>query len=465
MSADKGSSSAPGLGVVLATALVVGNMIGAGIFLLPGSMAELGGISLLGWLVSTAGAILLALVFVTFARAYPRDTGGPYAYVRRAFGPFLGFQTAWAYWVSVLAGQAAVTVSFLAYLAFFFPVVGDNTLVGVIAGIGVLWGLTALNLRGAQSGGIVQIVTTVLKIVPLILIGVVGLFSINSSHFTPFNESGDSAGGAIIAATTLTLFAFIGLEAASVAAGKVRDPQRTIPIATVVGVLITAVIYIIGTISVLGVVPREQLLTSTAPFADAGEAIFGSWAGGFVALGALISTFGALNGWTLLQAEVPLAAANDGLFPRSFARVNSKGVPTFGMIMSTAGATLILLMSFSDNLVDQFTQILLMATLATLVPYAYAAAAQFVLLVTDRSAFNPRTLMRSIVIAGLAFAYSIFAMIGSGDEVIAKGFLLLLVAFPVYVFIVRPQTKSDDDSSPRAPDAPTTSAPVEGEMA
>lgn len=443
-SATPASTGTRGLGKVMATALVVGNMIGAGIFLIPSSLAGLGAIGLLGWVVSTLGAVLLALVYVLFARKYPRDTGGPYAYVRRGFGPFLGFQTAWAYWVSAITGQAAVTVSFLAYFSFFVPQLSDHKFFGIIVGVGVLWLLTALNLRGAESGGVMQVVTTILKIIPLLLIGVVGVFSIDWANFTPFNASGDSAAGAIITATTITLFAFIGLESASVAAGKVRDPERTIPFATVVGVLFAAAIYIVACVGVLGVVSRSQLLTSTAPFADAGETLFGTWAGAFVALGAAISTFGALNGWTLMQAELPLAAAKDGLFPKPFARVNAKGVPVFGMIVSTFIASVVLLMSFSEDLVDQFTQILLMSTLATLVPYAYSAAAQLVLFFTDRAMFNGRSLVKSIVIASLAFGYSVFAIIGAGDVVIAKGFVLLLIGFPFYVFIVRGKMRAGD---------------------
>ncbi|TMQ86642.1 amino acid permease, partial [Actinomadura soli] len=410
------------LGLWMATALVVGNMIGSGVFLLPSSLAAYGPISLVAWGFTAVGAILLALVFARLARAYPR-TGGPYAYARKAFGDFVGFQTAWGYWIAVWAGNAAIAVAFVGYLAHFWPALGADKVLAAGVGLAAIWLLTAVNSYGIRQGGAVQVATTIIKLVPLLLIAVGGLFFIESGNFGEFNASGEGAFGAVTGAAALTLWAFIGLESATVPAEDVQNPEKTIPRATVAGTAVTALIYILGTVAVLGLVPAAALATSTAPFADAADAAFGGWAADLVAAGAAISAFGALNGWILLQGQIPFAAARDGLFPRVFARTGRSGTPIVGLVVSSVLVTGLMVMNYNASLVDQFTFIILLATLTTVIPYAYAAAAQLVLLATDRTAFSGRRLAGSAVIALLAFGYSVWAIAGSGYEVVYKGTL------------------------------------------
>ncbi|MGW5413673.1 amino acid permease, partial [Actinomadura geliboluensis] len=218
----------------MATALVVGNMIGSGVFLLPSSLAEFGPISLVAWGFTAAGAILLALVFARLSRAYPR-TGGPYAYARRAFGDFVGFQTAWGYWIAVWAGNAAIAVAFVGYLAHFWPSLGQDKVAAAAVGVATIWLLTAVNAYGVREGGAVQVVTTVVKLVPLLMIAVGGLLFIEPGNFGEFNAGGGSAFGAVTAAAALTLWSFIGLESATVPAEDVQEPEKTIPRATVAG--------------------------------------------------------------------------------------------------------------------------------------------------------------------------------------------------------------------------------------
>ena len=177
------------MGLWMATALVVGNMIGSGVFLLPASLADTAGpVSMLGWVFTGAGAILLALVFASLGRALPR-TGGPYAYAKRAFGDFIGFWTAWGYWIAAWAGNAAIAVAFVGYLAVFWPEVGTENLLGALVGIGVIWLVTAINILGVRETGRVQVVTTVLKFVPLAVIGIVGLFFIDGGNYEPFSPA------------------------------------------------------------------------------------------------------------------------------------------------------------------------------------------------------------------------------------------------------------------------------------
>jgi APA family basic amino acid/polyamine antiporter len=300
--------------------------------------------------------------------------------------------------------------------------------------IAAIWLLTWVNVRGVRQGGVMQAVTTVLKLLPLVAIATLGLLFIDTANFT-WNTSGESDFEALTAAAALTLWAFIGLESATVPADDLAEPTRTIPRSTIVGTVIAAGVYILSTIAVMGVIPAETLAGSNAPFADAARVMFGLWAGTAVAAGAVISTFGCLNGWILLQGQVPRAAARDRLFPAAFGRLSPNGTPVFGLVASSVLVTVLMAMNYTRGLVDQFTFIVLLATLATLVPYTFSAAAQLLLLVTDRAAFSGRRLARDAVIAGLAFAYSMWAIAGAGYEVVFKGFLLLLAGIPVYVWI------------------------------
>jgi basic amino acid/polyamine antiporter, APA family len=458
------ATRARSLGLAMTTALVVGNMVGSGDYLLPSSLAKYGGLSILGWVVTALGAVLLALVFARLGRVYPQ-TGGPYTFTRRAFGEFIGFQTAWGYWIATWTSNAALAIGFVSYLDDFWTTLAADKLLAALVAIAAIWVLTWINAIGVRAGGITQVVTTVIKLIPLLFIAVVGLAFVHADHFRPFNASGESGLDAVTAAATLTLFAFVGLESATVAAGDVRDPERTIPRATVIGTLTAAVVFILGQVAVLGVIPASELAKSTAPFADAAEAMLGSWAGTVVAVSAVIGTFGALNGWILLQGQVPLAAARDGLFPPVFARVSRSGTPVHGLVISSALMTVLIMMNYTASLVDQFTQIILLATLSILVPYTYTAAAQLMLMVTDRDRFSGGRLVRDGGIAILAFAYTLWAIAGAGADIVLKGFLLLLAGIPVYVWIRRrhlpgPTPAAIADAEPEP--VPTAPVPVAG---
>jgi len=373
-----------------------------------------------------------ALVFANLGRALPR-TGGPYAYARRAFGDFVGFQTAWGYWIAVWAGNAAIAVAFVGYLAVFWPATGTNELLGALVAIALIWLLTFINALGARESGFVQVVTTVLKFVPIAAIGIIGLFFIDGANYEPFAPHGTSL-SLLSTTAALTMWAFIGLESATVPADEVRDPERTIPRATILGTGITTIVYILATVAIMGIIPAATLAGSTSPFADAAGVAFGGGWDKVIALVALISTFGALNGWIMLQGRVPLAAAEDGMFPAAFARVHgTRRTPVFGLVVSSILVSGLLLMNYTKGLAGAFEFVILLATLTTLVPYAYSAAAQAYLWLVERENFQPRKLVRDTVIALLAFAYSVWAISGAGDDVVTKGFVLLLAGIPVYV--------------------------------
>jgi len=424
------------VGLWISTALVVGNMIGSGVFLLPASLAPFGGISIVGWLFTSAGAVLLALVMARLARRMPA-VGGPYAYTRKGLGDLPAFVVAWGYWISIWSGNAAISVGLVGYLAAFFPALAETPALGAGTALAAIWLLTAVNAWGVREAGVLQLWTTIIKVLPLLAIGTLGLLYLDPAHFQPFNLQGGSPFNAVTATATLTLWAFLGLESATIPADSVRDPARTIPRATLLGTILAAGVYILATTGVMGILPSEELARSTAPFAEAGGRIWGPWAGSLIAAGAAVSAFGALNGWILLQGQMPRAAAMDGLFPAVFRRMSRRNTPVAGLVISSVLITGLLALNFTASLVDQFTFIILLATLSTLIPYAFSSIAEMVISLRERKALPAGRLGRTFTIAILALLYSLWAIVGSGLETVLWGLLLLLAGLPVFLWQVR----------------------------
>jgi APA family basic amino acid/polyamine antiporter len=429
------TESASKIGLWTSTALVVGNMIGSGIFLLPAALAAYGAISFIGWICSSLGAVALALLFSHLSKMFPNSTGGPYAYSREGLGEFAGFLVAWGYWLSTLCTNAAIAVAFVSYLSVFIPALSDNSVLSVGAGLSAIWFLTWINTRGIKTAGMVQVITTVMKLTPLVLLALVGVFYIDSNNFVPFNTSGESTFNAIAATTTLTLFAFLGLESATIPSENIRDPEKTIPRATIIGTALTIIVYILGSITVMGMLSPEQLQRSNAPFADAAALIWGNQARSWVALGAIISTFGALNGWILVQGQVPLAAARDGLFPHIFSRENKKNVPAIGVVISSVLISGLMMMNFTNGLTQTFQFMLLLSTVTVLVPYLFSAASYGLILLQNK--IWKKTLTTKIILALIAFFYSMWAVMGSGQESVYWGFIGLMAGIPFYVWMKR----------------------------
>ena len=431
------------LGLGSSAALVVGNMIGSGIFLLPASLAMFGGISIVGWLFTAAGAMFLALLFAKLASMVPK-VGGPYAYSRLGFGDFAGFWIAWGYWIAVWVGNAAIAVALVSYLGAVIPILGQQLWLSGLVAIGLIWLVTWINVMGIKQAGIFQVITTIMKLVPLVAMATIGLFWVNWSHFLPFNTSGMNPFAAVTAVAALTLWAFLGVESATIPADDVKDPSKTIPRATILGTAVVALVYILSTVAVMGIIPLAQLGKSGAPFADAAGSAWGHWAFYAVVIGAVISCLGNLNGFTLIQGQVPMAAAQDHLFPKIFGNMSKRGVPWFGVVISSVLVTLLLIFNYSgsSSLLQIFSFIILLATLTTLVPYAFCAMAELMIFIKYREDFNGKRLLGSSIIAVIAFAYSVWTVIGSGPQTVLYGFVLLLMGIPVYVWMRKQQSDS-----------------------
>jgi len=423
------------IGLWTSTSLVIGNMIGSGVFLLPAALAAYGGISLFGWIGSSLGAIVLALLFSRLSKMLKNTVGGPYAYTRDGLGDFAAFLVAWGYWISIWCTNAAITVAMVSYLTVFFPILETDPVVAIITGLSIIWFLTWVNTRGIKNAGYVQIVTTILKIIPLIAVSFVGLFYVDFDNFTPFNMTGGSNFAAITATATLTLFAFLGLESATIPAGDIHEPEKTIPRATMIGTLVTILIYVVGSFAVMGMIPASVLKDSAAPFADAAAIMWGPNARYWIAGGAVISTFGALNGWILLQGQMPMAAARDKLFPGIFKKENSKKTPAHGIVISSILISALMIMNYQEGLTETFTFMALLTTLTVLVPYLFSASAYAVLLLQNK--YWKKDSISNLIIAGLAFIFSLWAILGSGAETVYWGFIAILAGIPFYVWMKR----------------------------
>lgn len=424
------------LGLWTSTSLVVGNMIGSGVFLMPAALAVYGGISIFGWVFSAIGAFLLAKVFSNLSKIMPAADGGPYAYSRKGLGDFAGFLVAWGYWISIWCTNAAIAVSLVSALSTFFPALATNAVIAIFTGLSVIWLLTWVNTLGIVTSGKLQLVTTILKIIPLVLIAGCSLFFMQWENFIPFNLSKESNFSAITSTATLTFFAFLGLECATIPSGNVANPGKTIPRATMLGTLIASIIYIFGSTSIMGMIPPAQLQHSVTPFADAAAIIWGNHSRYWVSAGVAIAAFGALNGWILIQGQIPSAIAKDKLFPPVFGKENKKGVPAIGIIIGSILVSVLMVMNYTEGLVEQYKFLILLSTLTVLVPYLFSAAAYIVIRMQQNKPGGHKNWIPSVVLASGAFLFSLWAVAGSGEKTVYWGFILLMAGIPFYVWIL-----------------------------
>ena len=429
------------LGLWTSTSLVVGNMIGAGVFMMPAALAKFGGISLVGWVCSAIGAFFIAKVFSHLSKLLPAADGGPYAYSQKGLGDFAGFLVAWGYLVSVWCTNAAITVSFISAMSTFFPALANNSYLAISVGLATIWFLSWVNSLGILTSGILQLITTILKIVPIVLIGLVGLFYIQWNNFLPFNGSGTSSIAAITATTTLTFFAFLGIECATIPSGSVANSAATVAKATTLGTLIATLVYILGTVSVMGMIPAGQLKNSVTPFADAAVIIWGQGAKYWVSAGVAISAFGALNGYILIQGQMPYAVAKDELFPKIFTRKNKQGVPVYGIVISSIFVSLFMAMNYTKGLVEQFQFLILLTTSTILIPYVFCTASYLLMRLRVKD-ITKNMITSAIVLAALTFLFCIWIMLGLGYETVFWGFVLTMSSVPIYVFAIWKRDKN-----------------------
>lgn len=418
------------LGFWTCTALVVGNTIGIGIFMLPAVLAPYGLNALIGWGVTVAGCVALAKVFARLAQIFP-EADGPYAYIRKTLGNGTAFVAIWCYWVSIWITNATIAVGVVGYLQAIVPDL-EGLAPAPLFALGLLWLFVTINLFGVRAGGPVQIATTSLKLLPMaavILIGGWLLFSEPAAYARNLPTT-PIALPQIMAASTIALFAMLGFESACVPAGRVRDPGRTIPRATLVGTLLTAAIYIAVSVIPMLVIPQAELANSSAPFVDLLNRLLGGNSGRWLALFVVISGLGALNGWTLLVGELTRTMAANGTLPTAFTRCNGRGAPALALVVTGLLASAMVLMNYSKSLVEGFAFLSKMVTAANLPLYLCAAVALVVL-----GWRGQRPASRGLLVIGvLGTAYALFAFIGVGSEPLLWALILAAAGLPLYLF-------------------------------
>jgi len=421
--------------------LVAGNMIGTGVFLLPVNLAQVGGIAVFGWVIATVGVAALGLCFAKLGELDPQP-GGPYAYARDFLGPYAGFQTNYVYWFGNWIGNIAIAVAAVGYLAELVPVI-NSPIASVVATAGLIWLLTVVNILGPRMVGALEAWTMLLAIIPILGIALFGWFWFDRETFmSGWNVSGNSDASAISRAASMALWAYMGVESATVSAGVIENPKRNVPLATLMGLAGAAVIYVLSSTVIMGMLPNEELRTAHAPFAEAARIAIGNWGAVIIAVCAVLKSVGSLGGWMLLVGQSGKAAADDGMFPQIFARMNRHGVPGIGLIIVSALMTLVLFATMSPTLAQQFNRIVDLAVILIIVPYVYASVATLKVLYDHGASHQTFVLYKCIAL--VAVAYCLFAVVGGDPKTVVHAMVALLISVPLYPFFIRSMAQARD---------------------
>jgi APA family basic amino acid/polyamine antiporter len=451
------------LGLTSATGLVIGSIIGTGVFAMPAVLAGAGTSSLLTLGVIAVGATLLAIMFGQLTKRVPNSDGGLYAYARHEFGDFAGYLTGWCYWIQCWAGNAAIVAAWVFYVDALFGIEPSGIGNWGIALIG-LWVPAIVNLAGVKQMAWFQNLTVVLKFLPLLFVGVVGWFFVSEGNFGAFNASGGSLYSAIGIAAGVALFSFIGVEVAAITAKRVRNPEKNVGRASVLGTLASAVLYITVTAAIMGLVPHHALVNDTAPFVTAFGTIFtsGAWAGKLVAALAVVSGIGALNGWTLVTSEVSRAAAQDGLFPKVFAWADHKDTAWFGIVMAALLPSALMLWSYTTSAgLTVFTYLVALTVVTVAIPYLFSACAQLTYLVSKRRRVQGWALARDLTIAGAGALFSMWVTFAAGYQAVYQALVVVLAGVIVYAFVKAQRERAGQVAAP-AENPPLEPAPGTG---
>jgi APA family basic amino acid/polyamine antiporter len=418
------------LGLGMATALVVGNTIGMGIFMQPAALAPFGLNALTGWAAVILGCVCLALTFAALARKLPQ-ADGPFGYVRQTLGEAVAFPALWSYWISCWVTMPVLSIGVVGYFITVFPAAAR--IPPAVLAVTFMWTFVGVNLFGVKTGGRVQVITSLLKVVPLLLVLVVGAVSILSSPgtYTPNMPTTPLTVHASMGAAAVALYAMLGFESAAVAAGRVTNPEKTIPRATLIGTLIVATFYVAIVAIGMLVVPQATLATSNAPFVTIVDHLLGPGNGQWISLFVVISGLGCLNGWTLLASELTRTLASHRLLPALLGDSNRFDAPWASLLMTGALATVVGVMNYSASLVGAFTKLSLIVSAANLPLYVCCSFALFAMLRRSPAGLSP-----ALWVAGFGgIAFAAFAFFGVGWEAFIWALLLSLVGVPIYFWM------------------------------
>ncbi|MGY4829257.1 putrescine-ornithine antiporter [Sphaerotilaceae bacterium SBD11-9] len=421
------------MSVTQLTFIVTVNMMGSGIIMLPSNMAKVGAISLLSWIVTALGSLAIAYGFAQ-AGLFNQRTGGLAAYAEDAYGKDGYFQVFFLYFLSLAIANVAVASSALGYLSAFFPMITSTPVITCIGVIALLWITTVANFGGPSLTGKLGSVTVWGVILPVGFIAVAGWFWFSGSTFSAaWNPKGLSIGEGMGSSISLTLWAFLGMESASQNASAVENPKRDVPLACMFGTLGAAVVYVLSTVVIQGIVPNAELAESTGPFGLAYAKMFNPMVGQIVMALAVMACVGSLLGWQFTLAQVAKDAADTKMFPAVFGKITGAGAPIIGMLIMGVVQTAMALMTISPDLNEQFSALVNLAVVTNVLPYIIALSALFVMMRDAK--VDTGTWRRNTFVAVVAILYSIYALWASGKDAVMGGMLVMGLGYLVYGFV------------------------------
>lgn len=424
------------LGVWTATAIVIGQMLGTGIFMAPQGLAELTGAKagILGMAIAGCGTMLLAWTFVKMSEENP-VTGSAIVNTMDAFGPLPAFMVGWSYWCGCWIANGAIILGGINYLSYFIPALGGGGFLKYGLTLAVLWFYTLLDIKGVKEAGIMNLVVTIFKILPIIVIIVIASMHFDSSNLATVSDSAAKGMSGLPLAIAYCLWSFIGFEGACVNAGELKD-KSIIRKSTLLGTLAILVIYVLLLVLAAGNMDQQSLADSSSPFADImKQATGGNVAGGFVAIAAFISAFGCTGAWINSAGRIAYSISELHLFPGSMAKIHEKyKTPVNGLIVNGVLMTIIMLLGYFTHEGNLYNFFVLLAVMSFLVFYAFGAASEIVLAGKKIRPFNVWNFLKNSIVSLLAFAYAVYTIYGSGAEYVMYGFLLILMGFPFFIY-------------------------------
>ena len=420
------------IGVVQLTILTMVNMMGSGIIMLPTKLAEIGTISIVSWLVTAVGSTALAYAFAQCGM-FSKKSGGMGGYAEYSFGKAGNFMANYTYGVSLVIANTAIAISAVGYGSEFLGATLSPLSIALWT-IFTLWLATVLNFGGARITGNISSFTIWGVIIPVVGISIIGWKWFDGSMYVnSWNPHNVPTFEAIGVSISMTLWAFLGLESACANADAVENPEKNVPIAVLGGTLGAAVIYIVSTNVIAGIVPNLELANSTAPFGLAFAHMFNETVGKVIMGLMVMSCFGSLLGWQFTIAQVFKSSAEEGYFPAFFKKVTSKDAPVVGMITITALQTLLSLMTISPSLNKQFNVLVDLAVVTNVIPYLLSMAALAVLLKAENVA--PQKYKTTVFVAFIGSLYSIYALYAAGEQAMLYGSIVTFIGWTLYGFV------------------------------
>ena len=433
---EQNAESKKQIGIFVATALVIGNMMGAGIFMIPTQLAQVGGpgSSILAWIITGLGSIVLATTFANLGAKMP-NSGGIVNYSKDAFGDFMGFMTGWLYWNGSWIGNATLFIVIMSYVGQVITIISQNTIIGFLFCSILLWIFTYINIRGAKFAGKVGSVITVFKIVLFVFFMIIAAINFNVENFIPLFPT-DKGIKTIPLTSAITLWAFIGLETASVASGDIKDPEKNVKKSTILGIAISAILYLgISSLSI-GAMSQHDLAQSGAPLTDIIKNFLGSNAISYLNIAIGLCICGTALGWLLSTARVAHAAGELGVFPKVFSKQHSKyDTPYIALIIGAILVNLIFLLNFIQGLSSIYNFIVLLSTLSYLPIYAWASIAEIILTIKDKKNITIINFIKFSFRSLIGFLFAIWTIYAAGSEVVLYGFILIMIGVPFYAYI------------------------------